>query len=341
LLPPEPKPDLTTDFLGTLGLKDEPNKDPKQKKGRSPTDAIASYLEQLLEEDDDEEDDQQGQQDVEDAEMRDDDAADDDDAAAKDEKATKASNPLLAIVDEGDAENSDAKRCRAALGAALEFASATPSHAAAALDAVAPALGQLSRGDDACEAACIDAVAAVWRDSPFHVEFLVDGLVRRGVLRPRAIVAWLFETESSYGVRHLEETHRAARLLDVAVDRSLDLLAAATARGDPELLDAQLDEAKAVASTLFAKVAEELAAFVQHPVDVDTDTYDERKNWKDVALAVLKDIVRRCRRAELAQLEAHRRSSTCRALPRVLDKDDLNLPDLHEQDQRMIEACFD
>ena len=242
----------------------------------------------------------------------------DDEEEEEDEKMEdKKANPLRDLDD-------DEAQCKTALGAVLETSSATVSHMAAALDRVAAVLGELSRGVDSCEAACLEAVVSVWQSS-FHVEFLIDGLLRRGVLRPRAVIAWLFTTATEFGAAKFAETHKPARLIDIAVDRSLDLLTAATAVGG-EMLETQTAEAEQVFSMLISNIGSKLTDFHNAPTD-DEDIQDEQRNFESVALAILRDLGDRYRRAEKADLEAHRRSSTARQLPSVFQN--LDLPDVH------------
>ncbi|KAH8069604.1 hypothetical protein JL720_11901 [Aureococcus anophagefferens] len=166
--------------------------------------------------------------------------------------------PRSALAAAFDALGDDAAKAAAVMRASSRGA-ASFTHALAPLDdaELSAALRNLVRDDDDCEAAALDALADVWAASAQHVALLADALVRRGVVRCRAVAAWVLDprNESPWAGSTVGASFKPHELLQVAVDRSLDLLSAAVAsaaaRGADAATDgvvlAQLDEAHEVA----------------------------------------------------------------------------------------------
>ncbi|KAH8073618.1 hypothetical protein JL721_2922 [Aureococcus anophagefferens] len=169
------------------------------------------------------------------------------------------------------------------------------THALAPLDdaELSAALRNLVRDDDDCEAAALDALADVWAASAQHVALLADALVRRGVVRCRAVAAWVLDprNESPWAGSTIGASFKPHELLQVAVDRSLDLLSAAVAsaaaRGADAATDgvvrAQLDEAREVALEICSRLARGLC-------DRDGDDSADAVSYRDAALGTLYDL---------------------------------------------------
>ncbi|KAH8046041.1 hypothetical protein JL722_13875 [Aureococcus anophagefferens] len=114
----------------------------------------------------------------------------------------------------------------------LARGAASFTHALAPLDdaELSAALRNLVRDDGDCEAAALDALADVWAASAQHVALLADALVRRGVVRCRAVAAGSWTAQRvALGGSTIGASFKPHELLQVAVDRSLDLLSAAVA----------------------------------------------------------------------------------------------------------------
>jgi len=244
---------------------------------------------------------------------------------------------VLALESCGD---DDAAKCAWALRVALETSSETVSHAMSALDTLASPLGSLTRDDAACEDACLETLIHVWQDSSFHVELIADALVRRSVLTPRALVRWIFYPSNTtrWGAAMLAESHAPARLLSIAVDRAIDLLAAAHAAGDQDILQSQIDEAKELVLDITAAFAVALdpnrTPFVlgtTNPQEApdEEDRKEHLQALTQVGLAVFRDLLLRFYLAHTASLPATFRSSRVIALPPVIDTTQIYTRVLH------------
>lgn len=249
----------------------------------------------------------------------------------EDESDTPVSTPVPLAV--AFTELDDALRCATATKAALILGRATVSHTFAALDHVAPPLAALARGNDDCEAACMDAIATVWSKSTFHVALCSDALVRRGVLRPSALVAFVLRDDAGkWALAELTSSTAPLELIDVAVDRSLDLVAAALhaapSQGETDeddILGAQIHEASEVCLDIFAGLVHKLDLIARRD---DKDEQDEA--WSAAALSVLADLAARYGRANRGKLESTRRSSPARAVPAIFDSSRLKMTVVHE-----------
>ncbi|KAJ8601407.1 hypothetical protein CTAYLR_005034 [Chrysophaeum taylorii] len=254
------------------------------------------------------------------------------------------------------------ERCGAAARAALLVGRASVSHAMAALDAIAAPLGDLARGDENCEATCLDALASVWANSTFHVALFADAMVRRGILRPRALAAWVLreDNDTRWAAANIVASTAPLEIIDLAVDRSLDLVAAALRAAEQtepdqppessELVADQLDEAKEVCLEIFARLVAKLDAYATAKIndddrmDDDDDDDDTAVAWSAAALSVIRDLAARYDRARRACLEATRRSSPSRPLPRVFDPAHVQATVVHDGIEPgladKIRACF-
>ncbi|KAH8058394.1 hypothetical protein JL722_6257 [Aureococcus anophagefferens] len=188
-----------------------------------------------------------------------------------------------------DALGDDAAKAAAVMRGVFARGAASFTHALAPLDdaELSAALRNLVRDDDDCEAAALDALADVWAASAQHVALLADALVRRGVVRCRAVAAWVLDprNESPWAGSTIGASFKPHELLQVAVDRSLDLLSAAVAsaaaRGADAATDgvvlAQLDEAHEVALEICSRLARGLC-------DRDGDDSADAVSYRDAAL---------------------------------------------------------
>lgn len=265
----------------------------------------------------------------------------------EDESDTPVSMPLPLAVAFTDLD--DALRCATATRAALILGRATVSHTFAALDHMAQPLAALARGNDDCEAACLEAIATVWSKSTFHVALCADALVRRGVLRPRALVAFVLRDDAGrWALAELTSSTAPLELIDLAVDRSLDLVAAAlhaapSQRDDndeDDILGVQIHEASEVCLDIFAALVHKLDIIARR--GDDNDEQDEA--WSAAALSVLADLAARYDRAQRGKLETTRRSSPARAVPEIFDSSRLKTTVIHDgihpKVKQQLQACF-
>lgn len=222
----------------------------------------------------------------------------------------------------------DERACFAAVRAALLLGRASISHSLSTLDALAEPLRDAAFGEEPREAACLDAVLAVWPASTFHVALFFDALVRRCIVRPRALAKWLLDdtNRSKFGLWNLASSVAPLELVDVAVDRSLDFVAAALhAAGamqdddDDDQLADQVDEAKEVALELVAR----LVAALQAKIVLGEDADDADRAWTTAAFSLLRHLAEKYDRAQKGQLPAAHRSAPPLALPKIIAAADL------------------
>lgn len=274
---------------------------------------------------------------------------DDEDEADDQEKHGVSDDALVTALKE---LHDDAARCLAVTHAALQTGSASVSHTLSALDRLAEPLAAVARGEDDCEAACLDAVLAVWANSTFYFTLCSDGLLRRGVLRPRALAVWILDdnNQSRWAASKFAESCAPLELIDIAVDRSLDLVAAGVKTGDEDILNAQLDEANEVALEIFATLINKLDAIARRAKvgeEEDEDDDDSDQLWSKAAISVLADLASRYERSKKANLETTRRSSPALALPKKLfDASHIKATVLHDGIhstvvEQVVAACFD
>ena len=227
-----------------------------------------------------------------------------------------------------DALGDDAAKTAAVMRGVFARGAASFTHALAPLDdaELSAALRNLVCDDDDCEAAALDALVDVWAASAQHVALLADALVRRGVVRCRAVAAWVLDprNESPWAGSAVGASFKPHELLQVAVDRSLDLLSAAVAsaaaRGADAATDgvvaAQLEEAHEVALEICSRLARGLC-------DRDGDDSADAAAYRDAALGTLADLRATYDNAAAAALPGIARSAPAAKLPDVLQASDL------------------
>jgi len=220
----------------------------------------------------------------------------------------------------------DASRAAVAVHAVMCASSASISHTMAVLDRadVSSALRDVVYGDDGAERAALDAVSGVWKNSPQHVKLYVDALVRRCIVRPSAVVAYVFraaEAELFSATNLATDPAATLELIATAVDRSLDFVAAATlaASDDTAVLENAVEDAKKTCDGLFWHIALGLDKSRRSAKKASDDDAAASEAWAHAAESCAADAAKRYARAEAAEAACAARSTPALASPRILD----------------------